>query len=41
MVGKLVGPSFTVTELDDQDFGAFIVVASRDLGDAEYLWKSY
>ena len=41
MIGKLVGPGFTVTELDDQNFGAFFVVASKGLGDAEYLWKNY
>lgn len=41
MIRKLVGPSFTLTELDENNFGSFFVVASRGLGDSQHLWKSY
>ncbi|MDO8367167.1 MAG: phosphoglycerate mutase family protein [Saprospiraceae bacterium] len=41
MVNKLMGPGTTLTDLDEKNFGAFFVVASRGLGDSEYLWRSF
>jgi phosphohistidine phosphatase SixA len=41
MVNKLVGPSSTLTDLDAKNYSAFFVVASRGLGDSEYLWRHY
>ncbi len=41
MINKLMGPGTTLTTLDENNFSAFFVVASRGLGDSQYLWKSY
>jgi len=41
MVNKLMGPSSTLPDLDDKNYSAFFVVASRGLGDSEYLWRSF
>lgn len=41
MVNKLMGPGSTLPDLDEKNFGAFFVVASRNIGDSEYLWKEY
>ena len=41
MVNKLMGPDSRLTDLDPNNFSAFFVVASRGLGDSQYLWKSY
>ncbi len=41
MINKLMGPGTTLGELDENNFAGFFVVASRGLGDSEYLWRSY
>lgn len=50
MLYKLVGRKVVISdesanppygELEEKNFGAFFVVASRGLGDSEYLWRAY
>jgi len=41
MVNALMGPGTTLADLDDKNYSAFFVVASRGIGASEYLWKSY
>jgi len=41
MVNTLMGPGTTLPDLDDKNYSTFFVVASRGIGDSEYLWKSY
>ncbi len=41
MINKLVGASSTLTDLDEGNFSAFYVVASRSLGDSEFISKIY
>ncbi|MFN0173998.1 MAG: histidine phosphatase family protein [Saprospiraceae bacterium] len=41
MVNKLMGSGSTLPDLDEKNFSAFFVVASRNIGDSEYLWKEY
>lgn len=41
MVNKLMGGETQLPEIDEKNFSAFIIVASRSLGDSEYWWKQY
>jgi len=41
MVNKLMGPGSALPDIDEKIFTLFYVVASRDIGDSEYLLNGY
>jgi hypothetical protein len=41
MINKLMGPGTNLTDLNEENFSAFFVVASRGLGQSELISKRY
>lgn len=41
MINKLMGPGTNLPDLQEDNFSGFFVVASRGLGQSEFLWKRY